>query len=179
MHAGFQLRQIDRFMCSPHAEIIGAAIAAIANTITLLFYSGIHLHMGDLLHVFRTRGLFFAVFSGIFAIGGWWTVRAWKQLWRCGRSPWERMVYDHGVRLFRWMTAASIVAIITSLGWQADAGAPFGPLMMTGALGAVVFGLPVSLHLGYFWGNAFAKVVGVERDPRVEIGDPPHPASLG
>jgi len=50
----------------------------------------------------------------------------------------------------------------------------FGPLMMGGALAGMFFGLPVSLHAGYFWGRTFALFVSVERDPRVELGAPPN-----
>jgi hypothetical protein len=66
------------------------------------------------------------MFAVIFAAGGWWTARTWRQLWRAGRSPWER------------------------LGWATDSAGLFGPMMTAGLLAALLFGTPVALHLGYF-----------------------------
>jgi hypothetical protein len=109
-----------------------------------------------------------------FALGAWWTVRTWRHLWRCGRSPWERAVYDYGVRFIGIFTVVSQFFILTWLGWISDAGVFFGPLMMGGALAALFFGAPVSLHFGYFMGRTLATVAGAERDARVDVGAPPH-----
>jgi hypothetical protein len=110
----------------------------------------------------------------IFAIGGWWAARTWRQLWRAGRSPWERLVYDYGVRGFGFSTAVGLTAIITWLGWATDSNGLFGPMMTAGLLAGLFFGTPVALYLGYFWGTSFAALTGVEHDQRVEVGEPPH-----
>jgi hypothetical protein len=174
---GFEARLIDRFMCSRHAEGIGAAIAASTIVTVLLFFSAIDFNLNQILLVFRTRGFLLGFFGTIFAVGGWWTVRTWRQLWRCGRSPWERLVFDTGVRGAGCMNAICVIAILGWLGWKEDSGAPFGPLMIGGAVTGLFFGAPVCLHLGYFFGRSFASVTGIDRDSRLEIGDPPHPTS--
>jgi hypothetical protein len=77
------------------------------------------------------------------------------------------------VRTVGIVIAFSVIAIITWLGWTADSGALFGPLMSGGAIVAVFYGLPFSLHFGYFWGTTFATIIGSEADPRLEVGEPP------
>jgi hypothetical protein len=171
---GFNAGPIDRFMRQPHAEFILAAIAFGLCSAMILSSSDIHMNGLDVWHVIGTRWKFIVIFSLIFAVGGWWTARTWRQLWRCGRSAWERLVYDHGVRLFGFSTAISIICIVSWLGSTADSGNLFGPMMILGALAGVFFGVPVALHLGYFWGNTFAAIVKVEHDAQLEIGEPPH-----
>jgi hypothetical protein len=46
--------------------------------------------------------------------------------------------------------------------------------MTGGAIAAVFFGVPVCLNFGYFWGRAFALIKGLEEDPQIEVGEPPH-----
>ena len=41
--------------------------------------------------------------------------------------------------------------------------------MTAGLLAGLLFGTPVALHLGYFWGTTFAALTGVEHDHRVEV----------
>jgi hypothetical protein len=165
---------IDRLICAPHAEVVWAAIGACTSVTALIVYGGARQDVLQLLHAIRDRALLLGLFAATFAIGGWWTVRTWRRLWRRGRSSRERLMYDYGVRTFGCFTAVSQFLIITWLGWVSDSGTLFGPLMTGGAIAAVFFGVPVSLHLGYSWGRAFAAVVGVEGDPRVEVGEPPH-----
>ncbi len=171
---GFHLLAIDRFMRSSHAVPILALVAAASIAALLLTESGINGTWPDFQHVVMTRWRFFALFAVIFAVGGWWTARTWRHLWRAGRSPWERLVYDYGVRLFGFSTAISIILIVSWLGSTADYGALSGPMMPLGALAGVFFGVPVALHLGYWWGTTVAAVTGVEHDHQVEVGEPPH-----
>jgi hypothetical protein len=161
-------------MRSSHAVPILALVAAASIVALLLIESGISTTWPDLQHVFMTRWRFFALFAVIFAVGGWWTARTWRQLWRAGRSPWERLVYDYGVRGFGFSTAVGLTAIITWLGWATDSAGLFGPMMTAGLLAGLFFGTPVALYLGYFWGTSFAALTGVEHDHRVEVGEPPH-----
>jgi hypothetical protein len=164
---GIEARSFNCFMRLPRADLMLAAIAAGLSVATVLNFSGIDFAL-------KTRGTGLALFAALFAVGGWWTARTWNQLWRRGRGAWERLVYDSGVRTFGYSTAVSLFIIVTWLGWTADSGRLFGPLMMGGALAGMFFGLPVALHAGYYWGRTFALFVGVERDPRLEAGEPPN-----
>lgn len=172
--AGFYLLAIDRFMRLSHAVAILALVAAASIVALLITESGINGTWPDFQRVVMTRWRFFALFAVIFAIGGWWAPRTWRQLWRAGRSPWERFVYDYGVRGFGFSTAVGLTAIITWLGWATDSNGLFGPMMTAGLLAGLFFGTPVALYLGYFWGTSFAALTGVEHDQRVEVGEPPH-----
>ena len=158
----------------PYAELILAGAAAGLSVATLLMFSDIGFNAHYFQHVVITRWKFFALFAMLFAIGGWWTVRTWRQLWRCGRSDWEQLVFDRGVRGFGLQTGISLIAIIAWAGWREDSDGMFGPMMTGGALAGLFFGVPVALHMGYFWGMNVARVIGVSRDPRVETGEPPH-----
>lgn len=171
---GFNLLAIDRFMRSSHAVPILALVAATSIVVLLPKESGTNGTWSSFQHVVMTRWRFFAMFAVIFAIGGWWTARTWRQLWRAGRSPWERLAYDSGVRGFGFGTAVGLTAIITRLGWATDSAGLFGPMMTAGLLAGLFFGTPVALHLGYFWGTTFAAMTGVEHDHQVELGEPPH-----
>jgi hypothetical protein len=161
-------------MRSSHAVPILSLVAAALIVALLVTESGIKYTWPDIQHVVITRWKFFALFAVIFAVGGWWTARTWRQLWRRGRSHWERLVYDFGVRGFGFAMAVSLVVIVAWLGWTADSGAIFGPMMLAGALAGLFFGVPVALHMGYFWGTNFAKLLRIDREPRIEIGEPPH-----
>jgi len=161
-------------MRSSHAVSIVSVVAAASVVALLLRESGINCTWLDLKKVVMTRWRFFAMFAVIFAVGGWWTARTWRQLWRTGRSRWERLVYDYGVRGYGFGTAVGLTAIITWLGWATDSDGLFGPMMTLGMLAGLFFGTPVALHLGYWWGTNFAALTGVEHDHGVEVGDPPH-----
>jgi hypothetical protein len=176
--SGFHLLAIDRFMRSSHAVPILALIAAASIIALLLTESGINGTWADFQHVVLTRWRFFALFAVTFTVGGWWTARTWRQLWRAGRSSWERLVYDYGVRGFGFSTAVALTAIITRLGWATDSAGLFGPMMTVGLLAGLFFGTPLALHLGYFWGTTFAAMTGIEHDHRSELGEPPHLAQL-
>jgi len=171
---GFNAGPIDRFMRLQHAEFILAVLAFGLCTAMILNFSGTHVNSSDFIHVVSTRWKFIVFFSAIFAVGGWWTARTWRHLWRCGRSSWERLVYDYGVRLFGFSTAIGLIFILSWLGWTSDSGTLFGPMMIAGALAGVFFGVPVALHLGYFWGSIFAAVVNAQHDSKLEVGEPPH-----
>lgn len=170
--AGFQARFIDRLMRSPHAEIVWPIIAACSIVVTILI--SIDWEEGSLRpsSVPRARWFLLALPGLIFAIGGWWTVHTWKRVWRKGRSSWERIVYDYGVRMSGFIMAVAHIFLYSSLGWMSDSGGRVG-LMLGGAITAVFFGVPISLHLGYFGGIALAALLGVKNDPRVEVGEPP------
>jgi hypothetical protein len=166
LRLGFELRSIDRFMRSRHADLIAGALGACISLMVSLKYGGADFNIHDVLPL--------VVFVAYFAMGGWWTVRTWRLLWRRGRSSWERIVYDHGVRAFGFLTAICLFLVITCLGWIVDSGGiTFGRHMMGGVLVAVFFGIPVSLYFGQFCGRTFALFAGVENDRDVEVGEPP------
>jgi hypothetical protein len=171
---GFHLLAIDRFMRSSRAVPILALVAAASIVALLLTESGINGTWPDFQHVVMTRWRFCALFAVIFAVGGWWTARTWQKLWRAGRSQWEQLVYDYGVRGVGFSTGVSLTAIITWIGWATDSAGLFGPMMTAGLLAGLFFGTPVALNLGYFWGTTFGAVTGVEHDYRVEVGELPH-----
>jgi hypothetical protein len=163
-------------MRSSHAVPILGLVAAASIVALLVIESGVDTTWPDFQHLVMTRGRFFALFAVIFAVGGWWTARTWRRLWRAGRSPWERLVYDFGVRGFGFSTAVGLTAITTWLGWATDSVGffvLFGPMMTAGLLAGLFFGTPVALYLGYFWGINFAALTGVEHDHRIEVGEPP------
>jgi len=161
-------------MRSLHAVPILALFAAVLVVALLLAESGINGTWPDFKHLVTTRWRFFALFAVIFAVGGWWTARTWRQLWRAGRSPWERLVYDYGVRGVGFSTAVGLTAIIAWLGWATDSDGLFGPMMTAGLLTGLFFGTPVALYFGYFWATTTAAVTGIEHDHRVEVGERPH-----
>jgi H+/Cl- antiporter ClcA len=103
-------------MRSAHAVPVFALVAAASVVALLLRESGINGTSPDFQHVLMTRWRFFLLFAVIFGVGGWWTARTWRKLWRAGRSQWERLVYDYGVRGFGFSTAVGLIAIITWLG---------------------------------------------------------------
>jgi hypothetical protein len=82
----------------PHLDLILAAITAALSVATVLSFSGMSFAV-------KTRGLPLAFFAAIFAVGGWRAARTWNQVWRRGRSDWERLVYDYGVRTVGYSTA--------------------------------------------------------------------------
>lgn len=171
--AGFQMRAIDRFMRSPYAGLALSTLAACSIVATLVIYSDVEVNLSQFIYVLRTRPGPLVAFGLLFASGGWWTVRTWRRLWRRGRSPWEHVVYDYGVRGFGIVVAAALIVIFALFDWKSESGLPDGLLAAGGALAAMFFGTPVALNLGYLWGAAYAAATGAEKDPKIEEGEPP------
>jgi len=176
--AGFELKYLDWLMCRPHSEVVGMIVGEASGIALLLSIGRSFAHFGppaphlSLIDILvRAAGL--VLITSPFGIGAWWTVRTWKRLWRCGRTPHERLIYDFGVRGYGVGMAAAIICLITWLGWTTDANS-LGSMAILGALAGVFFGVPVSLNMGYFWGSTFAKVEGIEAVLRSELGEPPH-----
>jgi hypothetical protein len=129
-------------MCQPYSEVIGALIGELSGIALLLtvgrtFVASAPTSPGASIGILVIRVAVLGAITSPFALGAWWTVRTWKHLWRCGRSPWERAVYDYGVRFIGIFTVVGQFFILTWLGWISDAGVFFGPLMMGGALAAL------------------------------------------
>jgi hypothetical protein len=172
------LRFVDRLMCRSYSEVVGALVGELSGIALLLSIGRTFAHLNAAssrisMSDIAIRAVLLVVITSPFAIGAWWTVRTWKRLWRCGRTPRERLIYDRGVRGYGLGMAVTMFCIVTWLGSTTDA-TSFGPMMIGGALASIFFGVPISLNMGYFWGSTFATVVGVEADPRGEAGEPPH-----
>ena len=153
-------------------KVLGASLAAVAAC--LLLISSVPSFSGASLVFFRKTAPLYALVAVLFGTGGWWTVQTYQLLWRRGRSEWERLVFDSGVRLFGRSMAAFFVAGSAWLGWTIGPGQndPWRWLAAV-LLSGVVFGVPVALHLGYYWGSRIATLSGIERDSLVEVGDHP------
>jgi hypothetical protein len=96
----------------------------------------------------------------------WWGVRTCRTLWRHGSTEWGRLVYDVGVRGFGVSVAVVMVACGGYIGAKivALSSADAVPCAIAGAIFCAVFGMPVALGLGYFWGTQMAWFEGLEPD---------------
>lgn len=96
-----------------------------------------------------------------------WGVRTCRTLWRRGTTPWGRLVYNFGVRGFGVANAVAWTLCAGYLGATQLATGPEDTLRC--AIGAAVltalFGTPVSLGLGYWWGTKMAWFAGLTPDP--------------
>ncbi len=171
---GVRAASVDRLMRKPHAEVVCALVAAGIGVALLLIAGGPGLSTDGIARFLRSEAKTLAAFAALFGGGGWWLVHSWRLLWRCGRSRWEHSVFDLGVRTFGVAVALLLIVIGASLGINADVGGTaLAPMMLAGAVVSLIFGLPISLHLGHYWGRRCAEVLGVQREPDLEIGDPP------
>jgi len=158
-----------------HMDVIVAAVAAAISTATLVFYGGPYADLSSMLQTVISRAAPIVPFAAVFGGAGWWTVHTWRRLWRPGRSAWERVTYDLGVRGVGLSMASVLVVVITWCGWTSDSsGRVVGPFMIGGLLAGLVVGVPVALHFGYVVGTVFAAIVGLRRDRNVDAGEPPH-----
>jgi hypothetical protein len=101
------------------------------------------------------------------AVLGVMTVR---RLWRRGRNPWERMVYDTGVRGVGVWGAISfpILFSILALGTQRSS-----LEIATVAVWALIVGMPLSLWAGYWWGRTMAAYFNIPRTSDTKSTAPP------
>lgn len=96
----------------------------------------------------------------------WWSYRTIRTLWRFGNTEWSRLVYNYGVRGFGACTAVTIIACAAYLGATELATSNEDRLRcaIAGAICGAIFGIPVGLGLGYFWGRQMAALRGLEPD---------------
>jgi hypothetical protein len=96
----------------------------------------------------------------------WWGIRTCRALWRRGTSRWGVLVYNYGVRLFGGMAAIGITFIGGYVGATVAAvsDADVTRCMIAGAFLAAIFGIPVALGMGYWWGCEMARFYGLEPD---------------
>lgn len=169
--AGFLMLAIDRWMRTPYAKAIVPIVAACSIVVALLFYSENETGVSHAWYLLQHRTGPVVFFGGVFAIGGWWTILTWRRLWRGGRDPWERAVYDYGVRTYGLLMSIALIVICAWLGGEFDSQRKL--MVAVGAIGGLFFGMPVALNMGYFWGLAFATIMGEERNRDAEGGEPP------
>ena len=150
----------------PHPTRLRLSVAAISTLVAYLLLLSSCAHgkqlSVDLLK--RTTPLLLAL-AATYGTAGWWAVQTWQALWRTGRDKWERVVFDYGVKGFGLCTAVTITVTLGWLGWSTTVETGDRLWFAAGLLTGAVVGLPVSLHLGYFWGVAFAKAVGINPTP--------------
>jgi hypothetical protein len=111
---GFEARPLNRLLTARHAGLITAVVAAFSPVIVML--RGIEGPITT--EAFLRRGTIFIFWAPLFAIAGWWTAHAWKQLWRRGRSDRERLVYDYGVRTVGLLGAIGATVYGAWQGWE-------------------------------------------------------------
>ena len=119
----------------------------------------------DAIYEFTWAGLaLYLPVAATFGAFGWWGAYTWQQLWRNGQGKWERLVFNYGVRRFGLATTLSFMVILGCFGAASGDGRVDSLRWLVGGVyfGAV-FGLPVGLHTGYFWGVACAKVMGIKK----------------
>jgi hypothetical protein len=89
-------------------------------------------------------------------LSGFFGVRAWRRLWRSGRTPAERFVYDVGVRGFGAITILVAPVVAGGVIWRTlsathDPAAWMAALVC--AILSVVVTWPLALWLGFVWGS--------------------------
>ena len=153
-------------------EFLASAAAAV-SICALLSSSVPNLNGASLLFLERSV-VIYLVAALIFAGFGWWSAHTVSVLWRSGRNPWERLVYNFGVRLFGLTVAIALVLICGWLGWSNEnAAGDRWWWLAAGILCGMVLAFPIGLYMGYFWGTTVAMFYGVERDASNKVCDPP------
>jgi hypothetical protein len=170
---GLELKPIARLFSRRYAAQCVAASAGVLGILRPVFYGPLSAHAGVLSDLVLRRLLLFSPVAAIFAFGGWWTVRSWRVLWRRGRSRREKIVYDTGVRGVGFTTAVGLCVLLTYSANELDGAESFGLLTCLAATTGLFLGFPISLHFGYFWGQALCNLTNVEEDPQLERGQPP------
>jgi hypothetical protein len=97
-----------------------------------------------------------------------WGFRTCRALWRQGITPWGRLVYNYGVRGFGVANAVAWTVLGGYFGATTIASSPDDALRC--AIGTAfltaLFGTPIALGLGYWWGTTMAAFRGLAPDPR-------------
>lgn len=100
----------------------------------------------------------------------WWGIRTCKSLWRRGSDDWGRLVYNYGVRGYGVAMALFFICGAAYYGWNNLAQSPDARVWcaLICAFLAAIFGTPVGLGMGYWWGSSMARYYGfVPTDSRV------------
>jgi hypothetical protein len=115
--------------------------------------------------------LVLAVFASVLAALFWWGYRTCRNLWRRGTSAWGNLVYNYGVRGYGATMAVFLIALSGYVGATQLATSEDDRFACTvvGLVFGALFGTPVALGLGYFWGVWFARVKGLEPDTDADL----------
>lgn len=98
----------------------------------------------------------------------WWGYRTFRALWRGGETRWSHLVYGQGARGFGVMMAMIFSTCGGYFGWVLPASSIGYHLTFTvvGAMFGAIFGFPVGLGIGWFWGTLMAATLGLEPDAK-------------
>jgi hypothetical protein len=93
-------------------------------------------------------------------LSGFFGVRSWRRLWRSGRTPSERFVYDFGVRGFGAITILVAPWVAGSVMWRIlnaahDTAAWIAALVC--AILSLIVTWPLALWLGFLWGSMMSR----------------------
>jgi len=94
-------------------------------------------------------------------LSGFFGVRAWRRLWRHGRTPAERFVYDLGVRGLGGITVLVAPLVAGSVIWRMLASAHDSAAWMAALVCAIlslIVTWPLSLWVGFVWGSMMARL---------------------
>lgn len=167
-------QRLDHMMRAPHAASLGALVSALCAIAAILIARQA---LGRApLPLTAPRLLFFLALALLFAGAGVATVHTWRRLWRRGRDPWEQTVYDRGVRGFGASMAilSPVIAIASTLSSSSERNATgFSGAVAVGLVLGVLFGTPVALWGGYWWGRGLASTFGLSRTVRRPNDLPP------
>jgi hypothetical protein len=170
MVLGFRFARLSRIFRTDGADwavgIVGAAGAAALLGADLVLRTGVfQLAMADTLVV---------IWCGL---SGFFGVRSWRRLWRAGRTPPERVVYDLGVRSFGATMLLIAPVIAGGVMWHIlnaahESGAWMAAFVC--AILSVLVTFPLSLWLGFAWGSMMSRVGWYgETQPGNRSGLPP------
>ena len=101
------------------------------------------------------------------AILGVMTVR---RLWRRGRNPWERMVYDEGVRRIGIGAAVFFPILFPVVLMRTER--PWFEIALVAAW-LLIVGLPMWLWAGYWWGRTMAAYFKITKTSDTNNAAPP------
>jgi hypothetical protein len=106
-------------------------------------------------------------------LSGFCGVRSWRRLWRSGRTPAERFVYDFGVRGFGVIAIVLAPVVTGGVIWRTltathDSAAWMAALVC--AILSLVVTWPLALWLGFIWGSMMSGV-GWNRERRAGDGN--------
>jgi len=117
--------------------------------------------------------VFLALWSGL---SGFFGVKAWRRLWRAGRTPLERMVYDHGVRGFgalMYLVTPLTVLLICLFVLDLPRGLSEFAFLAALEFTVLMIALPLWLCGGYLFGNIMSGGLSQHDLRREPDGLPP------
>ena len=146
-----------------------------ASIFAFLYGSAVALHSYPNLRLLR-NGLPFVGFVVCCGLSGFLGVRSWRRLWRAGRTSAERVVYDAGVRGVGAFMLVVTPVIVGGLIWSIsdvahDPGAWI--IVLVCAFMALIMSIPLSLWVGYIWGQIMTLMLPNDTKFRGPTGLPP------